>query len=97
MAEVNPEELSIFLFGPLPALESISDGDVTVTLDLLDLEPGVYALKPLVSVSANEVEIRSTEPETMSVTISEIEEQPDEGVSGGTATPTPRPVSTPAP
>lgn len=99
-AEVNPDELSIFLFGPLPALESINEDDVTVTLDLLDLEPGEYALKPLVSVTANEVEIRSTEPETMTVTISEVDEEADVQVGEGTPTPTrssPAPITTPTP
>ncbi|MDJ0753807.1 MAG: CdaR family protein [Ardenticatenaceae bacterium] len=72
-AMATPEQLTIFLFGPLPALESINEEDVTVTLDLLDLGPGEYNLRPIVTVSANEIEIRSTEPETITVVIEEAE------------------------
>ncbi len=88
-ARVEPEELSIFLYGPLPALDSIREGDVTVTLDLLDLGPGRHSIKPIVSVTAGDIEIRSTEPEFMIVIIEE-----ESGEVEGTLTPTPSPTPT---
>ena len=54
-AILDPEEVRVFLFGPLPALESLSEEDVRVTLDLLNLEIGTYNLEPLVSISVNDV------------------------------------------
>lgn len=61
-AQLEPEEVRIFLFGPLPVLDSLEDDDVRVTLDLLNLDEGVYNLEPIVDVFANEVEVRSYQP-----------------------------------
>ena len=96
-AIVEPEELTIFLFGPLPALESLTEEDIDVTLDLLDFAPGEHAVKPIVSVSAGEVEIRSTDPEFMNVTIVDRSTDNEGSAGNRTPTPTPAPVGTPVP
>lgn len=70
-AILDPEEVRVFLFGPLPALESLGEDDVRVTLDLLNLEIGTYSLEPLVSISVNDVSERSIQPATISVIITE--------------------------
>jgi hypothetical protein len=70
-AILEPEEVRVFLFGPLPALESLSEDDVRVTLDLLNLEIGTYNLEPLVSISVNDVTERSIQPATITVIITE--------------------------
>jgi YbbR domain-containing protein len=70
-AILDPEEVRVFLFGPLPVLESLEEEDVRVTLDLLNLEIGTYILEPIVSVSANDVEFRSVQPAIITVVITE--------------------------
>lgn len=71
-AILDPEEVRVFLFGPLPALESLSEDDVRVTLDLLNLEIGTYSLEPLVSIAVNDVTERSIQPATITVIITEV-------------------------
>jgi YbbR domain-containing protein len=70
-ATVDPEEVRIFLFGPLPVLDSLSEDDVRVTLDLLNLGVGTHQLEPIVVVSANNVELRSIQPQFVTVTITD--------------------------
>lgn len=78
---VQTEEVTVFLFGPLPVLDSLTVDDVSVTLDLLDLPPGTHNIQPLVTVTAADVEFRSTQPEFVTVEIQPLEEV--EGGSGG--------------
>jgi YbbR domain-containing protein len=59
---IDPEEVRVFLFGPLPVLDSLAEEDVRVTVDLLNLVTGTHVLDPFVSVSAEEIEVRSTQP-----------------------------------
>lgn len=75
---LQTEEVTVFLFGPLPVLDSVTPDDVSVTLDLLDLEPGTHNIKPIVNVTAADVEFRSTQPEFVTVEIKLIEELDDE-------------------
>lgn len=69
-AILDPEEVRVFLFGPLPTLDSLAEDDVRVTVDLLNLITGTHVIEPFVSVSADEVEVRSTQPARISVIIS---------------------------
>jgi len=69
-ATLDPEEVRVFLFGPIPTLDSLSEDDVRVTVDLLNLITGTHVIEPIVTVSANEVEVRSTQPAQITVIIS---------------------------
>jgi YbbR domain-containing protein len=69
---VDPPEVRLFLFGPLPVLDSIDERDVRVTLDLLNLGPGNHNLEPIVDVFANDVEVRSIQPLMLTVTITDV-------------------------
>ena len=69
---VDPPEVRLFLFGPLPVLDSIDERDVRVTLDLLNLAPGNHNLEPNVDVFANDVEVRSVQPTLLTVTITDV-------------------------
>jgi YbbR domain-containing protein len=71
-AEVDPEEVRVFMFGPLPVLESLADDDIRVTVDVLGLITGTHVLEPLVTVSASEVEVRSTQPAQVTVVITGV-------------------------
>jgi YbbR domain-containing protein len=68
-AELDPAEVRIFLFGPLPVLDSLQPEDVRVTLDLLHLSVGTYNITPIVDVFANDVEVRSFQPPFVTVII----------------------------
>jgi YbbR domain-containing protein len=71
-ATVDPPEVRVSLFGPLPVLESLAEGDVRVTVDVLGLMTGTHVLEPLVTVSASEVEVRSTQPAQVTVVITGV-------------------------
>ncbi len=69
-AVVDPEEVRVFLYGPLPILDSLAEDDIRVTVDLLGLITGTHVLEPFVSVPVDEVEVRSTQPAQVTVVIS---------------------------
>jgi YbbR domain-containing protein len=71
-AIVEPPEVRVFMFGPLPVLESLADDDVRVTVDVLGLLTGTHVLEPLVTVSASEIEARSTQPAQVTVVITGV-------------------------
>lgn len=71
-AILDPEEVRVFLFGPLPVLDSLADEDVRVTVDLLNLITGTHLLEPFVSVSVEDVEVRSTQPALITVIITSV-------------------------
>jgi YbbR domain-containing protein len=70
-AVIDPEEIRVFLFGPLPVLDSLAEEDVRVTVDLLNLVTGTHVLEPFVSVSAEEIEVRSTQPAQITAIITD--------------------------
>ncbi len=76
-AMVEPPEVRVFMFGPLPVLESLAEDDVRVTVDVLGLLSGTHVLEPLVTVSANEVEVRSIQPAQVTVVITGVITQSD--------------------
>jgi len=71
-AILDPEEVRVFLFGPLPVLDTLTDNDVRVTIDLLNLITGTHVLEPFVSISVEDVEVRSTQPTRITVVITGV-------------------------
>ncbi|HET6444119.1 MAG TPA: CdaR family protein [candidate division Zixibacteria bacterium] len=80
-AVVEPDQVRVFLFGPLPVLDSLAEDDIRVTVNLLNLVTGTHVLEPLVRVSAEEIEVRSTQPAVVTVIITSII-SPTEGITG---------------
>jgi YbbR domain-containing protein len=70
-AVIEPQGVRVFLFGPLPVLDSLQDDDVRVTLDLLNLGVGIHNVTPIVDVFANDVEVRSFQPPVVTVIITQ--------------------------
>jgi len=68
-AVVEPEQVRVFLFGPLPVLDSLAEDDIRVTVDLLNYVTGTHVVEPFVTVDADGVEIRSTQPAIVTVLI----------------------------
>lgn len=71
-AILDPDQVRVFLFGPLPVLDSLAEDDIRVTVDLLNLVTGTHVLEPFVSISAEEIEVRSSQPAVITVIITRI-------------------------
>jgi YbbR domain-containing protein len=81
-AIVAPENVEVILYGPIPVLDSLTETDVRVVVDVEDLEEGTYQLTPEVVVLPERVEVESVSPNTIEVEIVSAD---------GTATPTSQP------
>lgn len=106
-ATMEPTQVRVVVFGPLPVLDALAESDVRVIIDLFGLEEGTYSIEPDVIVPDRGIEVRSVQPAAVSVTIAEIEaEAPGTPVAAGTraagsgltqvATPVRRSVTRPA-
>ncbi|GAB4468039.1 MAG: CdaR family protein [Anaerolineae bacterium] len=70
-----PEEIEVFLSGPLPVLQTLDpEIDIIVTVDLLGLGPGEYQIEPTVQITQSEISIDSVLPVVIDVKITEAEE-----------------------
>jgi len=85
-ATTFPDSVVVIISGPVPVLETLTAQDVTVTVDVNNLQAGTYQLEPKVDTPTN-VSVESILPGTVEVVLS----------IPGTATPTPFPSPTPKP
>lgn len=97
-AVVDPAEVRVILFGPLPVLDALQDTEVLVTVDLFGLDVGVYTLEPSVTLPDRGIELRSVQPAQVTVEITNaITITAGVTESIGTAVPTlPAPTPTPS-
>ena len=70
MVNISPEFVEVILSGPLPTLDDLNTSNVHVILDLTDLQPGTYQLKPRVEIDIPDLLVESIQPETIEVVIS---------------------------
>lgn len=70
--ELSPENVDVFLSGPLPILDQLSPEDIQVVLDLTGRTPGTYQLAPNVRLTYNELSIDAIIPSSIEVTITEV-------------------------
>ncbi|MCA9953185.1 MAG: hypothetical protein H6657_06705 [Ardenticatenaceae bacterium] len=68
---IDPDTVRVVLFGPSPVLDTLTEQEVRVSLDLFGLEPGEYSLEPDVDVPDRGLELRSIQPSVIEVIISE--------------------------
>ncbi len=66
---VEPEEVRVVLFGPLPVLDTLLDEDVHVLVDLFGLDTGTYTIEPTVDLPDRGIEVRSVSPNAVTVII----------------------------
>ncbi len=66
---IIPETVRVVLFGPSPVLDTLTDQEVRVTLDIFGLEPGEYSLEPDVDLPDRGLELRSIQPSVIEVSI----------------------------
>ncbi len=69
-ATLSPETIDLILSGPLPLLDALKQGDVTISLDVSGLLRGTYQLDPKIEVTISEIKVESVLPGTIQVTIS---------------------------
>jgi YbbR domain-containing protein len=68
-AQVFPQAVDVIISGPVPVLEAISSQDITISVDVNELEIGVYQLTPLVETLMENVSVESILPGTVEVVI----------------------------
>jgi YbbR domain-containing protein len=68
-AQPFPEAVDVIISGPLPVLDALTSQDVTVSVDVGELEVGVYQLEPDVKVLVENVSVESILPSTVEVVI----------------------------
>ena len=66
---VEPEEVRVVLFGPLPVLDTLSEDEVRVTVDAFGLISGTYSLEPNIVLPDRGIELRSAQPPLVTVNI----------------------------
>lgn len=69
-AVVSPENVDVFLSGPLDLLEELDPTTLTVVIDLSDRGPGTYQLAPEVILDNDKIKMDAILPNTIEVTIS---------------------------
>lgn len=84
-AQTFPQTVDVIVSGPLPVLDILTSDDITITVNVTDLDVGTYQIKPEVQVLNSNVLVESILPETVEVVLS---------IQG---TPTPMPVITTTP
>jgi YbbR domain-containing protein len=67
--QISPVEVEIFLSGPAPLLDSLLLQDIRVIVDVTELSPGIYQLKPKVEIKVADITVESINPNTVEVTI----------------------------
>ncbi|HUF00098.1 MAG TPA: CdaR family protein [Anaerolineales bacterium] len=68
-AEVFPQTVDVIISGPVPVLDALASQDITVSVDVSELEIGVYQLTPEVQVLVENVLVESILPGTVEVVI----------------------------
>lgn len=68
-ATISPETVDLIVSGPLLVLERLNDENFLMKLDLDGLAEGVYQIKPIASLSPEEVNIQTILPEFIEVII----------------------------
>jgi len=70
-ASLEPKEVRVVLFGPLPVLDTLVADDVRVTVDVFDLITGTHRIRPAVDIPERGIEMRSIRPESIQVIITQ--------------------------
>jgi YbbR domain-containing protein len=97
VADMKPLVVNVILSGPVPDLNTLSQTDVRVVLDLTGLAVGTYQLTPQVKIIPERVQLSSILPSSISVDIS-IAPTPTPTVTpNGTTTPSLTPIVTATP
>ncbi|KUK97935.1 MAG: hypothetical protein XE06_0251 [Anaerolineaceae bacterium 46_22] len=69
-ATVSPENVDVFLSGPIDLLDDLSLENLVVIINLEDREPGTYTLAPEIQLENGDINVDAILPNTIEVTIS---------------------------
>lgn len=69
--EISPENVDVYLSGPLNFLEELTPSSIVVVIDLTDRGPGTYQLAPEVQLDNKEITVDAILPNTVEVIISQ--------------------------
>jgi YbbR domain-containing protein len=72
-AVLSPAIVDVIVSGPLPLLDTLTRQDISVTIDLTNLEAGTYQLTPTVEILISDVIVESILPGTIQVILSPSE------------------------
>ena len=72
-AELSPENVDIFLSGPLPLLDELNQTNILVLVDLADRGPGTYQLAPEVLLENEQISVDAILPSSIEVTITQAD------------------------
>lgn len=70
-AEISPENVDVYLSGPLNFLDELTPASIVVVIDMTDRGPGTYQLAPEVQLEDDEITVDAILPNTVEVIISE--------------------------
>jgi len=73
-ASVAPDNVEVIIYGPIPTLQTLTDVDVRVVVDLTGLEEGVYPIEPDVIILPDQIRLQVISPETLEVEITKAEQ-----------------------
>lgn len=69
IAQISPLEVDVILSGPAPLLDTLKIQDIRVVVDVTELTPGTYQLKPRVEILVADIRVESILPNTVEVII----------------------------
>ena len=72
-ADISPENVDVYLSGPLNFLDELTPSSIVVLIDLTDRGLGTYQLAPEVQLNNDEITVDAILPNTVEVTIVEAD------------------------
>jgi YbbR domain-containing protein len=69
-AKISPQTVVVIISGPLPLLDTLSQSDVHVYVDLAGKEAGTFQIAPQADINVQDLRVDSILPATLEVTIS---------------------------
>jgi YbbR domain-containing protein len=73
IVETVPEEVIVFVEGPEVVLSSLNISDIRVQVDVTGRVPGTYEMDPMITVPTAPDAVVDVQPETIIVTVSQVE------------------------
>jgi len=96
-AIVSPEMVDLLLVGPLPILNNLNPASIRISVNVSNLEHGIYQLAPVVDLLPNQIEVASILPEVVEVVIGPAPTPTTTSPASRAPGVTPTPVRTPTP
>jgi len=83
----TPEVVDVIIFGPIPTLDTLTETDIRVVLDLTGLEIGIYQMTPEVVILPDDIISEAVLPGTIEIEILSADEALGTPTPASTVTP----------